>query len=96
MFEATKRSGLERCDEIKELKNILEVGKNIFHPNHYTLQDIRMHIVKRQIPVVSYLSGTELTYVIHQTKVLLNMANILAPGFSQIRGMQSHMKFIEM
>ncbi|XP_035704184.1 SET domain-containing protein SmydA-8 isoform X2 [Folsomia candida] len=90
MFEATKRSGLERCDEIKELKNILEVGKNIFHPNHYTLQDIRMHIVKRQIPVVSYLSGTELTYVIHQTKVLLNMANILAPGFSQIRALLQH------
>lgn len=90
MFETIKNAGLERTEEIAQLEKVLKMGGNILHLNHYLMQEIRMHIVKKQIPVLEYLDKEQLEDLIQITKMLLNTANILAPGFSQIRGIKLH------
>lgn len=85
-FERILREGYLRAEEVQELEAFIKSGKDLIHENHYILQEARMRIIKRQVIALDCLDEQDVQSFIGHTQFLLNIADILAPGFSQLRG----------
>jgi hypothetical protein len=73
-------------EELEELESLIESNAgSILHPNHYVLQEVRMHIVKRLVRHPGQLRQKHVERLIKHAGLLLSIANILSPGFSQLR-----------
>lgn len=88
VFETIKSQKFGDFEKIEELERLLKVAEKKLHPNHYLILDIRMCIIKLEIPFVNCLQKDALQTLIKHTRSLLSIANILAIGFSQTRGTQ--------
>lgn len=75
----------ESLELLKEFA--MEYSGNILHPNHYILHEVNVRILKGDYAKgLSSLSDSDLIQHLRRCERLLEIANVLTPGFCEYRG----------
>ncbi|CAG7823507.1 unnamed protein product [Allacma fusca] len=72
---------------LMSLESLREDCEKIFHKNHYLIQEICLFIIKKRSKGFDMLGLRELEVVINHCEYLLEIANVLNPGYSGHRAM---------
>jgi hypothetical protein len=74
-------------DEVALLKQYVnEFSGKFLHPNHYIIQEVNLRIIRAQCYSLSQLGDEDLNDFLQRCSTLLEIANVLTPGFCEFRG----------
>lgn len=84
-LQTGKEQEVEDVELLKEF--VKEYSGSILHPNHYVLQEVNVRILKGDYAKgFASMSESDLILYLERCESLLEIANVLTPGFCEYRG----------